>query len=61
MNTAKAIQELTNVNLQAIIEDACKKFTDACFDEGLSVEKTQRLMFSKQGMETIAKIAAKAI
>jgi len=61
MNTAKAIQELSQVNFEAIIEAACKQFTDACFEEGLTVEKTQQLLYSKQGLDTIAKLAAKAI
>ncbi len=61
MNTAKAIQELSQVNFEAIIKAACKQFTDACFDEGLTVEKTQQLLYSKEGLDTIAKLAAKAI
>lgn len=61
MNTATTIQELSQVNLEAIIQAACKQFTDACFDEGLTVEKTQQLLYSKEGLETIAKLAAKAI
>jgi hypothetical protein len=60
-NLETAKQELSNVNMTAIIEAACKQFTDACFDEGLTVEKTQQLLYSKQGLDTIAKLAAKAI
>jgi hypothetical protein len=62
MNTAeKAKQELSKVDFQHIIAIATKKFTDACYDEGLSVEKTKQLLYSKQGLDTIAKIAAELI
>ena len=47
--------------MTAIIEAACKKFTDACYDEGLTVEKTKRMMYSAEGLDIIAKLAAKTI
>jgi len=59
VETAK--QELSKVDFYKIIEIATKKFTNACYDEGLSVEKTKRLLYSKQGLDTIAKIAAELI
>ena len=62
MNTVeKAKQELSKVDFQHIISIATKKFTDACYDEGLSVEKTKQLLYSKQGLDTIAEIAAELI
>ena len=60
-NVQTAIQEMGKVNFTAIIEKATKQFTDACFDEGLTIEKTQKLLYSKQGLDIIAKLAAKAI
>ena len=57
----KAKQELSKVEFQNIIAIATKKFTDACYDEGLSVEKTKRLLYSKQGLDIIAKTAAELI
>jgi len=51
-------QELSKVEFLKIIEIATKKFTDACYDEGLSVEKTKKLLYSKQGLNLIAKTAA---
>ncbi len=59
VETAK--KELSKVNFYKIIEIATKKFTDACYDEGLSVEKTKKLLYSKQGLDIIAKEAAKLI
>ena len=47
--------------MTAVIQAACKQFTDACYDEGLTVEKTKRMMYSAEGLEVIAKLAAKAI
>jgi hypothetical protein len=38
LETAK--KELSKVDFSKIIEIATKKFTDACYDQGLSVEKT---------------------
>ena len=35
-------KELSKVDFYKIIEIATKKFTDACYDEGLSVEKTKK-------------------
>jgi hypothetical protein len=62
MNTVeKAKQELSKVDFQNIIAIATKKFTDACYDEGLSVEKTKQLLYSKQGLDLIAKTAADLI
>lgn len=60
-NAQTAIQELSKVNFAAIIEVATKQFSNACFDEGLTVEKTRQLMCSAEGLEVIAKLAAKAI
>jgi len=60
-NLETAKQELSNVNMTAVIQAACKQFTDACYDEGLTVEKTKRMMYSAEGLEVIAKLAAKAI
>ena len=60
-NLETAKQQLSNVNMTAIIQAACKQFTDACYDEGLTVEKTKRMMYSAEGLEVIAKLAAKAI
>jgi hypothetical protein len=60
-NAQTAIQELGKVNFAAIIEAATKQFSNACFDEGLTVEKTRQLMCSAEGLEIIAKLAAKAI
>ena len=45
-NLETAKQELINVNMTAIIQAACKHLTDACYDEGLTVEKTNRMMYS---------------
>ena len=60
-NAQTAIQELGKVNFAAIIEAATKQFSNACFDEGLTVEKKRQLMCSAEGLEVIAKLAAKAI
>ena len=60
-NAQTAIQELSKVNFAAIIEAATKQFSNACFDEGLTAEKTRQLMYSAEGLEVIAKLAAKAI
>lgn len=54
-------KELSKVDFYKIIEIATKKFSDACYDEGLSVEKTKKLLYSKQGLDIIAKEAAKLI
>ena len=54
-------KELSKVDFYKIIEIATKKFTDACYDEGLSVKKTKKLLYSKQGLDIIAKEAAKLI
>jgi len=56
-----AKQELSKVNFYKIIEIATKKFIDACYQEGLSIEKTKKLIQSKQGLDVIAKEAAKLI
>ena len=61
MNKQQAINELSQVNLEEIIKATCKKFTDACYDQGLTVEKTQQLMYSEQGLQLIAELAAKEI
>ena len=53
--------ELSKVNIYEAIQIATKQFTDACYDEGLSVEKAKKLMVSKQGLDLIAKRAAKLI
>ena len=59
LETAK--KELSKVDFSKIIELATKKFTDACYDQGLSVEKTKQLLYSKQGLDLIAKTAADLI
>ena len=60
-NVQTAMQEMGKVKFTAIIEKATKQFADACFEEGLTIEKTQKLLYSKQGLDIIAKLAAKAI
>ena len=60
-NTQTVKQELSKVNLYQIIEIATKKFTDACYDQGLSIEKTRKLIHSKEGLDVIAKVAAELI
>jgi len=52
---------IKNKDFSKIIELATKKFTDACYDQGLSVEKTKQLLYSKQGLDLIAKTAADLI
>lgn len=59
--TQTAKRELSKVNFYEIIEIATKKFTNACYDEGLSIEKTRKLIHSKEGLDIIAKEAAKLI
>lgn len=59
VETAK--EELSKVDFKNIIAIATKKFTDACYDEGLSVEKTKQLLYSKQGLDLIAKTSADLI
>ena len=61
LKVEQAKKELSKVNLYKIIEIATKKFMAACYAEGLSVEKTKKLMQSKQGLDVIAKEAAKLI
>ena len=53
--------ELSKVNIYEAIKMATKQFSDACYDEGLSAEKVRQLMVSKQGLDLIAKRAAKLI
>ena len=60
-NTETVKQELSKVNFYEIIEIATKKFADACYDMGLSVEDARRIMISKEGLDVIAKEAAKLI
>jgi len=60
-NVEVAKAELSNVNFQSLIQAACKEFTDACFDEGLTADKARQLMLSAEGLEVIAKLAAKRI
>ena len=59
LETAK--KELSKVDFSKIIKLATKKFTDACYDQGLSVEKTKQLLYSEQGLDLIAKTAADLI
>ena len=54
-------QELSKVNIYEALDIATKKFVNACYDLGLSVEQSRRIMVSKEGMDTIAKEAAKLI
>ena len=54
-------RELSKVNIYEAIDIATKRFTNACYDLGLSVEQSQRIMVSKQGFDVIAKEAAKLI
>jgi hypothetical protein len=54
-------RELSKVNIYEAIDIATKRFTNACYDLGLSVEQSQRIMVSKQGLDVIAKEAAKLI
>lgn len=53
--------ELSKVNIYEAIDIATKRFTNACYDLGLSVEQSQRIMGSRQGLDVIAKEAAKLI
>jgi hypothetical protein len=53
--------ELSKVNIYEAIDIATKRFTNACYDLGLSVEQSQRIMVSRQGLDVIAKEAAKLI
>jgi len=54
-------RELSKVNIYEAIDIATKRFTNACYDLGLSVEQSQRIMVSKQGFDVIAKEVAKLI
>lgn len=54
-------QELNKVNIYEAIDLATKQFINSCYDLGLSVEKSKRIMLSKQGLDVIAKKAAKLI
>ena len=54
-------RELSKVNIYEAIDIATKRFTNACYDLGLSVEQSQRIMVSRQGLDVIAKEAAKLI
>ena len=53
--------ELRKVNIYEAIDIATKRFTNACYDLGLSVEQSQRIMVSKQGLDVISKEVAKLI
>jgi hypothetical protein len=53
--------ELSKVNIYEAIDIATKRFVNACYDLGLSVEQSQRIMVSKQGLDVIAKEVAKLI
>ena len=59
VETAK--QELKKVNIYEAIDIATKQFVKSCYDLGLSVEKSKRIMVSKEGLDVIAKEAAKLI
>jgi len=64
MNTLKLElikQELSEVNFHKIIEIATMNFSNACHEMGLSVEDARRIMISKEGLDVIAKEAAKLI
>ncbi len=65
MKNSKRVQEVTaelsKVNIYEAIEIATKKFSNACYDLGLSIEQSRRIMISKEGLDTIAKEAAKLI
>jgi hypothetical protein len=54
-------RELSKVNIYEAIDIATKQFTNACYDLGLSVEQSQRIMVSRQGLDVIAKEVAKLI
>jgi len=54
-------QELSKVNIYEALDIATKRFLNACYDLGLSVEQSRRIMISKEGLDTIAKEAAKLI
>lgn len=56
-----AKQELSKVEFSKIIEIATKKFVDACYEQGLSIEKTEQLLYSAEGLDLIAKTAADLI
>ncbi len=60
-NTQTVKQELSKVDFSKIVEIATKKFTDACYDMGLSVEDAKRIMISKEGLDVISKEVAKLI
>ena len=61
ISTETVKQELSKVNIYEAIDIATKQFVKSCYDLGLSVEKTQRIMVSKEGLDVIAKEAAKLI
>lgn len=61
LRTETVKRELSGVNIYEAIQIATKIFSDACYDEGLSVEKARKLMHSKQGLDIIAKKAAELI
>ena len=63
MKNSKRVQEakaeLSKGNIYEAIEIATKNFSKACYALGLSVEQSRRIMTSKEGLDTIAKEAAK--
>ena len=65
MKNSKRVQEvkkeLSKVNIYEALDIATKRFVNACYDLGLSVEQSRRIMISKEGLDTIAKEAAKLI
>ena len=60
-NLETAKREMSKVNFTDETAKAVKKFTDACYDLGISAEEAQRLMYSKQGLDMLAKLISKNI
>ena len=48
----------TKAQFEAAIKMAIAEYTNAAFDEGISPEKAQRLMMSREGLDLLANRAA---
>ena len=49
---------LTNAQFERALKVAVAEYTQAAIDEGVTAQKAQRLLMSRQGLELIAQRAA---
>ncbi len=47
------METISKKELSMIVEFATLQFSNACYEQGLSVEEARRIFYTKEGLETI--------